>query len=427
MLSQQTSETICIIPHFSFSGNGTNMSATDDLDAYWDDYLNGWGADLPEKAAADIIYVYVSPFLLFFGTVGNILSLVVLSKLSREVFSTCIYLAVLAVVDLLVLYTRCGNDWLRQVASLDLSNMLMVYSESICKVYPFVFNFLFHLSKWLIVAMAVEGFIATKYPHKVPTMCTLSRAQAVILLLTVLLVCVNIHYFWSFELVQIQDIAQPHGFFCTFSKHGHQYSEGFQEVIWPIMDLLVSEVLPYTVVIVSGVTMMTRMAKGQHKGDKKHQEWRARYLINPDAMDQLKLTFLIVCLLYLVLTLPKFAYVIFQYLVDKHELIEYSFEFDAQQVLAHAICTMLEYMFFSMKFFIYFATSMKFRLELKALFKCNKHSRHKVHNPDSIKRRPLMRKEEPTTETADSKDWKEYKESCVDSPFLLQGDRAGGV
>ena len=199
-------------------------------DYLWDYYADYFGVDFPEKTVADIIYIYVSPFLLFFGTLGNVFSVIVLQKLSQDVFSTCIYLALLAVVDLLVLYTRCGNDWLSNVAHIDLSNMLMVSSESICKVYPFVFNFVFHLSKWLLVSMAIEGFIATKYPEKVLTMCTLSQAKAVILMLTVLLVCVNIHYFWSFELVHLKEIAHPNGLFCTFVKHGHQYSEEFQQV-----------------------------------------------------------------------------------------------------------------------------------------------------------------------------------------------------
>ena len=67
-----------------FTGNGSNMS----YDAYedmWDWYSTYTGQDFPEKVAADSIFIYVSPFLLLIGTIGNILSVIVLKKLSHKV------------------------------------------------------------------------------------------------------------------------------------------------------------------------------------------------------------------------------------------------------------------------------------------------------------------------------------------------------
>jgi len=42
---------------------------------------------------ADNINTYVSPLLLIVGSLGNLMSLLVLSRLSRKVLSTCLYLA----------------------------------------------------------------------------------------------------------------------------------------------------------------------------------------------------------------------------------------------------------------------------------------------------------------------------------------------
>ena len=228
----------------------------------WDYYSDYFDINFPERDAADIIIIYVSPFLLFLGTISCIISLMVMYRLSHQVLSTCIYLCFLSIVDLMVLYTRCGNEWLRKVSNLDLSNMLMVSSESVCKVYPFVFNFIFHLSKWLMVCVAVEGFIATRYPEKADSMCSVSRAKAVVLLLTVVLVVVNIHYFWSFELIFLPELGDPDAFFCTFAKHGHVQSELFQGVIWPMLDLLIAEIFPYCVVIICGAFMLAQIKSG---------------------------------------------------------------------------------------------------------------------------------------------------------------------
>lgn len=102
----------------SVSGNDTNM--TDYYGDTWDFYSDYFGANLPEKEVAEKIYVYLSPLWLVLGTLGNILSVIVLQRLSKTITSTCLYLAVLAVVDLIVLYTRCGNDWLAQIGKVRL-------------------------------------------------------------------------------------------------------------------------------------------------------------------------------------------------------------------------------------------------------------------------------------------------------------------
>ena len=270
-------------------------------------------------------------------------------------------------MDLVVLYTRCGNEWLLHLANLDLSQKLMVYSESICKVYPFVFNFLFHLSRWLIVAAALEGFISVKYPERLESLCNLDRARAVILLLTVLLVCVNMHFFWSYELVPLEDV-QITELFCTFAKYGHQHSEEFQNIIWPMLDIIISDVLPYIIVIVCCVVMTVQICRGRHVGHKAFRDWQEKYTLDSAAINQSKVTLLIVAYFFVFLTLPKFGYGIFKYLMDSHGIMEYSFELDAKITLAEAVVTMLEYFFLSCKFFVYLASSRRFRFEVISLF-----------------------------------------------------------
>ena len=286
-----------------------------------------------------------------------------------QVLSTCLYLSVLALVDLVVLYTRCGNEWLLHLANLDISQKLMVYSESICKVYPFVFNFLFHLSRWLIVAAALEGFISVKYPERLESLCNLDRARAVILLLTVLLVCVNMHFFWSYELVPVDDLQIPQ-LFCTFAKYGHQHSEEFQNIIWPMFDIIISDVLPYIIVIVCSVVMTIQICRGRHMGQRAFRDWQEKYTLDSAAINQSKITILIAAYFFIFLTLPKFGYGIFKYLMDSHGILEYSFELDAKITLADAVVTMLEYFCLSCKFFVYAASSRRFRFEVITLFQC---------------------------------------------------------
>ena len=113
------------------------------------------------------------------------------------------------------------------------------------------------------------------------------------------------------------------------------------------------------------------------------QEWQAKFTLDSAAIEQLKVTFLIVCVFYILLTLPKFGYMLFKYLVDRHEVLAFSHELEAKQMLAHAVCASLEYIFLSTKFFIYFASSRRFRREFKRVLQCCRKKKVLVCSPSS--------------------------------------------
>ena len=117
--------------------------------------------------------------------------------------------------------------------------------------------------------------------------------------------------------------------------------------------------------------MIYQIYNAKHRSDEAHQKWSKIYLLNPVAMDQLKVTLLIVLIHFVVLTLPTFIYAIYHYIVHRYLLLTYTLQLDAQQMLANAVCAMLEHLFLSGKFVIYFSSSLQFRKECyKLICKC---------------------------------------------------------
>ncbi|ELT88851.1 hypothetical protein CAPTEDRAFT_190663 [Capitella teleta] len=322
-----------------------------------DSYFYEWH-ETAELLATRNIVLYISPVCLFFGTFGNFISMIAMSKLCVEAFSTCAYLAILGLADWFLLYTRCGNEWLLELTGKDISQTLMLYSQSICKVYPFVFNFILHLSKWLLVAVSIEGLIAMKYPQKALTMCTLSKAKAVIILLTVLLVCVNVHYFWTFELLNENGMLM-----CTFSKYDGQLSEEFVTDVWPVTEFLVAEALPIIVIAISAFLMIILTARGLHRGSAAHQVWRSRYTIDPPTENHLKRTYLIVSVSYVVFCLPSAVFAMVSPYYNSYETHD-------KILLAKTLCEMLHYCLMSSKFFIYLVSCPRFRTVVVGLLRC---------------------------------------------------------
>ncbi len=62
-----------------------------DYDDIWEWYSALSGIHFPEKDVADSIFIYVSPFLLLTGTIGNIICVIVLKKLSHKVSPMCVH------------------------------------------------------------------------------------------------------------------------------------------------------------------------------------------------------------------------------------------------------------------------------------------------------------------------------------------------
>ena len=65
--------------------------------------------DTENKVLSDIFKKIFMPALLFIGTFGNIISIIIFSKKSMKEYSTFQYLTLLSIVDSFVLFTGCSQ------------------------------------------------------------------------------------------------------------------------------------------------------------------------------------------------------------------------------------------------------------------------------------------------------------------------------
>ncbi|XP_074645124.1 uncharacterized protein LOC141901644 isoform X2 [Tubulanus polymorphus] len=348
------------------SGNGTLNMSNDDF------ILNQYLSDnkYPEHAIAANLQLYLPPFILTIGTLGNLFTSIIMQKLTHCVSSTCLYLTVLPIIETLWLYVRCGDTWLNNIADMQLSNQLLLLSDAMCKIYPFTFNFIIHFVHWLMVAACIEGFIIIRYPKKSQIMCTFERARAVILLLTVLLVCVNAQFFWTYELVTLDGRDdKPKGTLCTFASKGA--SQIFQDIIWPVIDTLTSEILPMIIVSVFVAMMLITHFVRHGSGPSREEEKMYKYMLDPEAFCDLRISYMAIGVFYIVLIIPQFAFRVFDYICENQKAYVDSFKLDAQSLLAEAVTEFLMFCFLGCKFFIYVITCRRFRMEfLKIMCHC---------------------------------------------------------
>ena len=133
--------------------------------------------------------------------------------------------------------------------------------------------------------------------------------------------------------------------------------------------------------------MAVCLARGRHRGTATYRRWRQRYTLEPRGVERLVWMCFNVCLTTVCLTVPLYVY---QGLKDAaaitvdtvealelDELIEavgtqaqYQNTYDFVLVFSLCVCggAQAQYCCFSLKIFVYVASSSRFRRELRAVF-----------------------------------------------------------
>jgi len=129
-------------------------------------------------------------------------------------------------------------------------------SPGLCRLLPFVDSVSVHLSSWLVaVTTAQTAFhrVRPPPPAQAPLVPGPPRppkrfdgARSVVLLLIVLIICLDAHYFWSYSLVEM-DRTPPGELICSNMRQ----NELFRDVIRPAVELLLLNLAPFIMIILA--------------------------------------------------------------------------------------------------------------------------------------------------------------------------------
>ena len=98
------------------------------------------------------------PCLMIFGTIGNVLCLQILLRKRFRRQSTCQYLCILAVIDILFIYMRSTRYLYRHIFNVDLRNT----SLWICRIFIFFSSSLSHSASWILVIVSFDRYFIMK-------------------------------------------------------------------------------------------------------------------------------------------------------------------------------------------------------------------------------------------------------------------------
>jgi len=197
-------------------------------------------------AIALVKYAMIS--IVIMGTIGNVISFIVLIRRRMRRNSINIYLAILACADTVVLYISAFKTWLRVIAGFELLHV----SNALCKITIFIFMLASHLSAWLIVLVTADRLIVVCFPFRSAKMSTPRGSAVTTILLLCVLILYNLHLLWTMHL---------HEYVHGYKQYIPQLSNDFMNGPFNYVRLASYTIIPFVLVLGMNIRIIVSICR----------------------------------------------------------------------------------------------------------------------------------------------------------------------
>ena len=318
-----------------------------------------------EYQASEVIWKVVPPVLILFGSIGNILSIVVLTRKSIRNSATALYLTFLAFSDILVLYTGLLRQWIFYVFEYDIRHL----SEAVCKIHLWLVYTSLDFSAWILMALTMERVMATWWPFRARRLCSRLNAAVLIMAILFLLLAINSHFMYG---MTHETNVDENGTVSTV-ENCLAVNEGyidFLRKVWSWIDFGMFCLFPLSVIVVGNICILANVMRSQRRLSAvslQQEETRSRRRSSSGRggkFSSLTAMLLVLNTVFLITTLPISVYNIGY----NHWVYTSNHQTIASLELWWAIVNMLMYTNNSVNFLLYCLSGSRFRKEAKKLF-----------------------------------------------------------
>ena len=295
-----------------------------------------------------VVIKYVFPGIVVCGTLGNIMSFIVLLRRRMRKRSMYLYLALLAWADTGVLYLSAFKTWLRVTTGFELLHQ----SAASCKLVMLFLLFCLDLSAWLIVLITAERFAVVWFPFRASYMFSLKRGLILMTVTMILSLTYNLHVLWTIHLVK----HSPKHTYCSGLKN-----DFFMEQVFNPLNLAVYSIVPFIIVVCLNAANLYKVVHPFRSHSPGVDSTMVRHTPGNSPSHQKTSSLLMtVSFAWLVLTCP---FALWSLVPHDHTDARHK----ANTFLAKIICFIFMYLNHSINFFLYCITGRKFRKELTSL------------------------------------------------------------
>ena len=319
------------------------------------------------------VWMYSPPILITIGTLGNCITLIVLTNRKCKKSSFTVYLTALAIVDTLILYNFPLNTWLKYVFNFAYET----YNIILCKGLAFTSYLLPQISSWMIVVLTMERALCTYSPIKYKNLCRPKRGLTVVGAIISLLAAFDSHMLYGMSLTKTENFTV-----CTFVDETYAKFY-FNAFVW--MDFSAYFLLPFVLIVCANSAtafMVYRSSKSVTSTGSQARISRDRYVI---------VITLLVSFAFILLVSPfSIFFALKPFLFGD---VEAFYSSSQTELIVEMVVYNLVFLNSAINFFLYVLSGERFRSDLKAAF-CNIQFNATTAKPIAVTGVPIKRPEE---------------------------------
>ncbi|CAH8665875.1 unnamed protein product [Schistosoma margrebowiei] len=137
-----------------------------------------------------LLWMYIPPIIFILGSLGNILSFVILRHSSTNSMTIFVYLIARSIVDEIVLIIGLLRRWFDKIFDTKFENT----SNFMCKMIHFWGTSSSLLSVWLTVSLTAERALVVSFPLHVSRLINYNRVRNLIIILSILCAILSLHF-----------------------------------------------------------------------------------------------------------------------------------------------------------------------------------------------------------------------------------------
>lgn len=311
-----------------------------------------------ELRAGVLVWQIVSPILIIFGTVGNVLSIIVLSSRKFNRWSSSVYLLGLAVADLCALYIGLMRQWIKYSFDSDIRH----FHPVLCKIHWWLMYTCADVPVWILTAITVERLISTMCPYKSKAICTKNRAKIVLIVIVISALAINSHLLYGFGKLEIAAANETLVIPCAPITDAYRQFFG---KVWTWIDLCKYSLVPFALLSTGNICIIYKLLASGRKVKTQVAPTTSQTQASSGNERTSNMTILLVCLnfVFIISTAPVCIYFIGEpYWIPKDVPRDIQL-----QDPWWAFVNMLMYINNSANFILYCLTGSRFRDAVKEL------------------------------------------------------------
>ena len=312
-----------------------------------------------EKENMDLSHKIIWPFLILFGTFGNVM-IIVIHKRTALTSSVSVFFLTLAASDLMAIFVTCLKAWIYLVFHFDLS----AQNDALCKLVYFILYVSGVLSAWTLVAMTAQRAVCVLLPHRANILCTVGKSKAIVALMVLFIAAIHTHLLYGLVI----GMQKGHGS-CVMLKA----YESFIFEIWTWVDMFIFSLLPWLCLAVSNSLLVWKLRLSLLEGKFNLGSGQANRINDrKKKAKSISITLIAVSTAFLVLTFPMSFYHILTFIYWMNGSID-TLASSRAAYYTLQISSTLWYTNSCINFYIYCLTGSKFRREAKEMLRCMFH------------------------------------------------------